>query len=239
MQKMFLVILIGVFLNGGCQSPKKLSEPAMPLRTLSAAHTPVPVVIDGKLDDPVWKRARVYPLYLAKDLAGNGKALQECGQVQLAWDDHFFYIGVKFYDSDIVAEGKKDQLHQYTMGDLCELFLKPADSTWYWELYATPAGKKTSFFFPGRGRLGLPSMEDYTCGLKVAAQVCGTLNHWQDRDSYWTAEMAMPVKDLTALGNKFGPGNDWRILVARYNYSRYLTTQGTELSMTPQLRATN
>ncbi len=47
-----------------------------------------------------------------------------------------------------VAEGKEDQLHHYQMGDLVELFLKPEDYTWYWELYATPIGKKTNFWFP-------------------------------------------------------------------------------------------
>jgi hypothetical protein len=167
------------------------------------------------------------------------KVLQEAGQVQLAWDDQYFYVGIKYCDSDIVAEGQKDQLHHYSLGDVGEVFLKPEDCSWYWELYVTPTGKKTSFWFPGRGRLGLPSCFEYSCGLKVAAQVCGTLNHWQDRDEYWTGEIAMPIKDLTAQGAKFGPGTHWRILIARYNYSRYLATPGPELSMTPSLRAVN
>jgi len=102
----------------------------------------------------------------------------------------------------------------------------------------TPAGKKTTFFFPSKGYLGLPSPIKHSSGLTVAAQCDGTLNNWTDRDSGWTAEMAMPVKDLTARGEPFGPGASWRILVARYNYSRHLT-QGRELSMTPQLSATN
>ena len=131
-------------------------------------------------------------------------------------------------------------MHHYKMGDLCELFLKPADKTWYWELYATPLGKKTTFWFPGRGRTGLPSnFTDYSSGLKVGAQVNGTLNKWEDKDAYWTAEMAMPIKDLTARGEKFGPEADWRILVARYNYSRYSKRQGPEHSTVPQLSKVN
>jgi hypothetical protein len=123
------------------------------------------------------------------------------------------------------------------MGDLMELFLKPEDHTWYWELYATPRGKKTSFWFPGRGRLGLESCYKYECGLRVAAQVQGTLNNWQDKDIGWTVEVAMPIKDLTARGEKFGPGARWTILVARYNYSRYLPW--VENSATSQLSKTN
>ncbi len=36
---------------------------------------------------------------------------------------------------------------------------------------------------------------------------------------------------------KFGQGIDWRILIGRYNYSRYLLDK--ELSMTPQFSKTD
>lgn len=233
----FSLFLGGLFFgSGGCSGRKSVSgKPPEDLPTMVATYTPTPVVIDGKLDDPIWSKTPVYPLNLSADKVSQGLTLEEAGEVRLAWDDRYFYVAARFHDSDVVAEGKTDQLHHYKLGDLCELFLKPADQTWYWELYGTPAGRKTAFWFPGRGRLGLPSMEDYTCGLTVAAEVQGTLNDWRDRDEGWTVEIAMPIKDLTARGETFGPGADWRILVSRYNYSRYLTTQGPELSMTPQL----
>ena len=140
--------------------------------------------------------------------------------MRLAWDKEYFYLAIQFHDSDIVAEGKEDQLHHYQLGDVCELFLKPADRTWYWELYVTPTDRKTTFFFPSQGRFALPScLEDFDMELRVAAQNKGSLNNWEDKDEYWTAEMAVPLKDLTARGDKFGPDADWRILVARYNYT--------------------
>ena len=64
--------------------------------------------------------------------------------------------------------------------------------------------------------------------MKVAAKIEGTLNNWEDKDKYWTAEMAIPVKDLTARGDSFGPGSHWVVLLARYNYSVYLP--GKELT---------
>ena len=137
-----------------------------------------------------------------------------------------------------MAEGKVDNLHHYKFGDVCELFLKPAGNSWYWELYATPNNKKTAFWFPSRGRLGLPSgFEDNRCGLKVASQCIGTLNDWTDIDDGWTVEMAISIDDLTARGDKFGIGTDWRILVGRYNYSKYLDNR--ELSMVPELSQIN
>ena len=231
-----LVVLGAVILAAGCDAPP--AEQVFVPETLTAAFTKTPVKIDGVLDDEAWKTATVYRLSLGKDRAAVDDAvLVEAGEARLAWDDTHFYVAIMFHDSDVVAEGKEDQLHHYKLGDLVELFLKPDDQTWYWELYATPAGKKTSFWFPGRGRLGVPSGFEYQCGLRVAATCKGTLNNWQDKDTSWTAEMAMPIKDLTARGEKFAPGAKWRILVSRYNYSRYLSH--SELSMTPQLSKTN
>jgi len=235
MKNVVLTIVIGILsLTCGCASD------VMVTNTMVAKYSSVPVNIDGKLDDAAWADAEVYQMNLSRDKLKNGEKLVEAAKVKLAWDDKYFYVGVDFEDSDIVAEGDKDQLHHYSLGDVCELFLKPADSTWYWELYVTPHSKKTSFFIPGRGRLGVPStFADYKCGLTVAGHIeNGTLNNWEDRDNGWTAEMAMPIKDLTSRGNKFCEGQDWRILVARYNYSRYFD-MGPELSMTPSLSATS
>ena len=228
--------MCSVVLLGGCATTNTTKQPSKPV-VLKALYTPQPVKIDGILDDEVWSAATAYRLSLGRDQTARGKHVAEPGDARLAWDDTHFYVAIKFHDSDIVAEGEEDQLHHYKMGDLVELFLKPGDRTWYWELYATPRSKKTSFWFPGRGRLGLESGFHYECGLQVAAQSEGTVNDWEDKDRYWTAEMAVPIGDLTARGETFRPGSDWRILVARYNYTRYLPWK--ELSMLPQLSQTN
>ncbi len=247
-----IAAMAAVFFAGCAAVPNvkaKGKQPAVP-SVLVAQYTEKPVVIDGKLDDPVWEKAPVYKLDLAKDLylpfeqrkdqrtGING--LEEPGEARLAWDDKYFYVGIKFIDSDIVQESNEDQQHFYTNGDLVEIFLKPEKSTWYWEIYGTPNAKKTVFWFPGRGRIGVKSSWDPGMNLDevlVAAQIKGTFNDWRDRDEYWTLEMAIPVSGLTAHGDAFGPGSDWRILVARYNYSRYLSQR--ELTMVPQLSVTN
>lgn len=227
-----MMLILGSF--AGCKkSAKKSQLPAM----MKAKYTGIPIKINGILDDHAWKKATVYKMSLGKDKKMKGEKLKEGGEVMLSWDSNYFYVGIKFYDSDIVAEGEEDQLHHYKMGDVVEVFLKPEGYTWYWELYATPRNKKTSFWFPGRGRLWLDSASQYNCGLKVAAKCEGTLNRWEDKDNNWTAEMAMPIDDLTVRGEKFAPDSKWRILVARYNYSRYLPWK--ELSMAPQLSRTS
>jgi hypothetical protein len=69
--------------------------------------------------------------------------------------------------------------------------------------------------------------------LKTSAYVNGSINSWQDKDNYWTAEMAIPIKGLTQYGAEFGTGSQWLIFIARYNYSRYLPLK--ELSSYPVL----
>lgn len=230
----FLIFVSGCALNSIQKTGANSEKP----NVFYAFYSEQTVNVDGLLDEPIWTKAKAYPLHLSKDKTDAGEELIEAGEVRFAWDDNFFYLASTFYDSDIVAEGKEDQLHHYRYGDLCEMFLKPADENYYWELYVTPAGNKTSFFFPSRGYLGLPScFEDYRSDLKVAAKCNGTLNSWQDKDNSWTAEMAMPVKDLQAYGAKFSPQANWKILIGRYNYSVHL--ENVELSMTPQISQTS
>ena len=237
-----LILLLSVCFAGCasfCPTGKNAEEKNEAVPVMCAEYTRIPINVDGELNETVWKNTQVYELNLAENKAKNGREISEPGDVRLAWDNDYFYIGVTFYDSDIVAEGENNQMKHYKFGDVCELFLKPENETWYWELYATPANKKTSYFIPGCGSVGLPSMEKYKCGLKVAAKCNGTINDWHDKDTSWTAEMAMPVKDLTARGESFGPGSQWRILVSRYNFGRYLEKKGAELSMIPKLSAEN
>lgn len=206
---------------------------------IEALYTAVPVNVDGKLDDPIWQKAKVYELQCPLDRLEKGETVHESGFVRYAWDDKYVYIAGKFTDSDLEANGKDDNMHHYQWGDLMEVFLWPEDHTWYWELYVTPLSKKTTFFFPAPGHVGMQNCFQYTCELTVAAQCQGTVNEWGDVDISWTAEMAVPVSELTKLGAKFGPGSNWRTLVGRYNYCVYIDRMGPELSSYPQLSKTN
>ena len=240
-QAKWILVLVLTMAAGGCSIGRGRHEET---RTpdgagMEAIYARVPMIVDGWLDEEIWTRAKVYPLGLAKDQTARGRQVQEAGSVRLVWDDQYLYVAVEFEDADIVAEGQSDQLPHFQLGDLCEVFLKPENESWYWELYVTPHSRMSSYWFPGRGRFGLPSNFQYSCGLRVAAKVDGTINNWRDKDGRWTAEMAMPIRDLTAHGETFGPGSAWRILVARYNYSRYRSERGPELTVTPRLSETN
>jgi hypothetical protein len=253
-----LTALLALLINTGCQqcSISKNSPTAIAIQQAAAnktkttadqqPHNPVfhapyttqPVKIDGKLDEHIWQKATAYRINFSKDVTDRGEKIKQGGTVRFAWDDKYFYVAAALEDSDVVAQGKENQMHHYKYGDLCELFLKPVPREYYWELYVTPAGKKSSFFFPSKGYLGLPGcLENYNSGLKVAAKTIGTLNNWQNEDKGWAGEMAMPINDLEEFGYQFKPGSEWTILIGRYNYSVHLPAK--ELSMAPQLSNTS
>lgn len=232
-------------LLGGCAANQQASEPARPAAqpvTFDAPYTSTPVKVDGKLDDAIWTEAPAYELSLATGPGLNNGVPEDKGRVRFAWDDRYFYMAVDFADRDVVAEGTENGLHHYRLGDVAELFLKPESEPGYWEMYVTPRGNQTVFYFPGRGRVSLEEHFQSRSILNVAATVDGSLNHWQDVDHGWTGEMAVPISELREKsGVDFAPGGAvWRVFVGRYNYSRYrkLAT-GPELSMAPQLPTEN
>ena len=170
------------------------------------------IEMDGKLSDPAWLKAPEYHFELPVNAYSKeseslrkslGDKLRENGTVKMLWNNRYLYVGAEMEDSDVVAEGKADQTHLYQMGDLVEVFLKPANETFYWEIYGAPNNMKTCFFYPGRGRLFIPSCAEYRSDIIVTASVDGTLNDWRDRDRGWSVEIAIPVEILTGLGTTF------------------------------------
>lgn len=213
--------------------------------TVQAVYTVAPLQIDGHLDEAAWQKAPAHSLQLGREVynklplvmkASVGKDLHDPGEYRLLWDDNYLYVGAVFTDSDVHAYGEEDQLAHFSMGDVAEVFIKPESDTYYWELYATPANKMTTYFIPGRGTLMNNLLTSSPFELKVAAQVKGTLNKWLDQDESWSMEMAIPRKELEKYGAKFAPDQSWRIFMARYNYSRYLPS--VELSSCPQQAGT-
>lgn len=244
------MILLGAALSAlafmtGCATCEK-TEAAKPVIAVYSAE---PVRMDGKLDEGIWKKAPAYPMIPAKTAWDNSppdckafyaKKPIEYGEYKAVWTDQYLYIGLRFNDTDIVAEGKEDQEHHYSVGDTGEIFLKPANASYYWELYVTPTNKKTSFFYQGRGHLGLPSgfaKEATLPGMKTAVYVSGTLNRSADTDQYWSAEVAIPISEINQKGVLLKPGVPWKIFFTKVNFT--CKRPGREMGSYPQQERCN
>ncbi len=253
--KMSWVVLCVAGLLAGCQGTKDPYVPPdknpllMPMndgtplqrpgvgepREVVAARARVPVVVDGDLNDEVWKRAKVYPMAVAWRANGIRQKLVEPGSVQVAWDDTYFYVAGRLTELDVVAEGDQDNVLSYSTCDALELFLKPDGHLWYWEMYGTPNSRKTVYLNPSRGRTYMASKIRRETGMEVKARVMGTLNKWEDQDEGWTVEMAVPLTELKSRGDAFDEKTGWKILIGRYNHSAYHEVMGGELSSVPTL----
>ena len=140
-------------------------------------------------------------------------------------------------EEEKVADIWKRTKNQCEVSDVLELFLWPEGKAHYWEIYAAPNGRRSMLFFPGAGRkIFLTAMQEHT-RLRAGARVDGTLNDWSDRDRGWTAEIAIPLEELTRYGDPFGASGNWRAMAARYNYS--VTLPEIEYSATSPLPKTD
>jgi len=97
-----------------------------------------------------------YPFAYSADRTG---APREGATVRFAWDESGLYISAELEDSFLVALNRDDQQLHYQTGDVFELFVKPLNDSYYWEMYATPHGNRTTLFFP-RERKGM-TVDDF------------------------------------------------------------------------------
>ena len=244
MKQIFFLMFFSALFLSGCCLPREYGT-----AEIKAVYTPKAPVLDGKLSEEAWLKAPAYHLEFSqkrkedfhpslRDFYKNGPV--DKGFFKLLWNEKYLYIAACFKDQDLVAEGTADQQSHCRFGDLLEIFLKPENDPRYRELYVTPKNHRTVFFYHGRGRHGLPSTLPAEMPLKKyrsAVRLTGTLNQPDDKDIMWCIETAIPLDELAGKNVKLAPGIPWRILLARYNFTKYAPQQ--ELTTSPAMSKTD
>ncbi len=187
------------------------------------------VYSDGEPCAEVWDKAPGYRLALSQDCSG---VLYEGGEVRFAWNERGLVVRAELEDSCLIAINRQDEQLHYLCGDVFELFVKPLNEPYKWEMYATPAGNKATLFFP-------------TWPTELSPEE-GLLDHdfrglgvWVEETSIgWTAQMFVPSEQLTALGAVWGSESEWTIFCGRYNCNTE-DLKNPEMSMAPALSKTN
>lgn len=202
--------------------------------------------LNSGLEHPAWKNTpELMMMKLVYEPEDIRKKPVEGGYVKFLYDDNFLYTLVHVADSDIIVNANKNGGHYYRDCDVIEIFIRPDNARYYWEIYGTPNNLTTRFFYRSRSTLGQYSaFEHKETGLTVRSKVDGTLNDSSDKDKSFTLLFAIPVSELNRPTKEskeihpagtipFAPGNLWRIQVSRYNYNRYFSN--FELSAYPQV----
>ena len=195
--------------------------------TPETRKTPYPVVfaqtapvIDGKLDDAVWKRAiLVEPFYEYKKI----NVRLDFVKAWLAWDAEYLYYAIEVKDEDIyVSETDRDAV--LCQADVAELFIKPSDQALdVYEFEFNVWGAIWDLHFASRG-----AGSDQRCGdafnadIRCAGDHQGTINNWNDKDKGYTIEVAIPLSAFSRAAPG-GPsaGDVWRFNVAGYDFNAY------------------
>lgn len=193
------------------------------------------LTLKDAMDSELWNKVPQYHfMHYIRELFHINKIPAEGASVRYLCTDTELFVRVDMTDSDVMTGAFKDQDFHYAQGDVLEVFLKPLNHNYYWEIYGLPNKLFARFYFPAPGILGLMSSFGPTdVKIGVDSRIYGTFNDHNDRDKGWTVIIAIPLKELEKNGCKFAPQNKWTILTARYNYSAHLPA--CELSSFPQI----
>ncbi|MGZ3458330.1 MAG: carbohydrate-binding family 9-like protein [Archangium sp.] len=198
------------------------SAPSLPEYTVHrAARAPV---IDGELDDAVWKDAT--PVVLHNSFDGRPASLRT--EARLAYDDQNLYVAFDVEDPDVWGTLHERDSSIYEQ-EVVEIFLDAnADGRTYNELEVSPHNVLFDAYFPAR-RQGMDLSWD--SGTKTAVKVRGTLDDPSDRDEGWRVEMRIPMARLAEVPH-LPPrkGDRWRFNLYRLEHVGRQRVEGQAFS---------
>jgi len=218
----------------------------MERRIVTAKRASGPIVLDGRMDEGAWKEAEVvegFHTWNKGEKEPNAARIPATSatRVRVLHDGKFLYVGAEMEDRDIYAvltEHNAATWHD----DVFEIFVKPDPAKHhFYEFHVTPLNTNLELFFPRRG-IGALARFYFDSGMKSAVTVDGTINHWEDVDRGWTAEVAIPLSAFAKTVPAPGPGTQWRVAFCRYDYSYHLPDSyfsGVELSSSAALSYAN
>ena len=192
----------------------KLSGVQSDLPTYRAPKADNPPNVDGKLDDAIWRSAPSVRLVGSYD----GRATTAETQLRIAWDDRHLYVAFYAVDSDLwgTLKNKDDAIYNE---DACEVFIDAdGDGKSYNELQVSPHNVNFDAAFVAR-RSDLATAMKWESGMKTAVFLKGTIDDNSDRDEYWSAEMQIPLNQLSSVP-RLPPqkGDKWRFNAYRLEH---------------------
>ena len=183
------------------------------------ARAPVPLSIDGRLDEAAWKATPSSPRFV--DIEGERQPPLDT-RMKMLWDDRFLYIGAELEEPHVwgTLEARDSVIFQ---DNDFEVFIDPdGDTHNYYEIEINALGTVWDLMLVQPYRDGGPAIHAWDiAGLRSAVHVRGTLNQPGDRDEGWSVEMAIPWEILqeAAPGRRPAkPGDVWRVNFSRVQW---------------------
>jgi hypothetical protein len=175
------------------------------MRTLGA------IKVDGVFDEPSWRAAKSTGPFRAND--GSATATSRV-EAKMLWDSSNLYFAFECDDTDLTATMTKRDEHLWEE-EVVEVFIDPdGDEKNYIELEVNPLGAFLDLFVL-TPVVPIP-YESYNIPAKWAVKVDGTVQNSSDRDTGWSVELAVPLKEaVTAPNQPPKDGDRWRLNLYR------------------------
>ena len=186
-----------------CLRRLRTVEKSTPAPTYEVVKKQGEVKINGRLDEPEWKRAEVVSLNHRFGPPENLPDPKNTSNARMLWDEDGLYVGYRIKDTDI-HPGNNVRDDMTFLWDCVEIFIvvdpNPKEPL-YWEINVTPGGSFNDILSHKRPKLWASSQEiDATVnGLKHAVTVYGTPDDPSDVDEGYVVEMFVPWKGLRGL----------------------------------------
>ncbi len=157
-------------------------------------------IIDGSLDDALWRGALVVPL------SASLSTLQPDGQCLLTWDDAQLYCAFICPDNQVYSSGRRRDLPLLGW-DRAELFIAPGPEPFYYDIKVAPNGQ----LFDQLVIAPDGAQSDYRACFPTVDLNLSTATR-VDAGGF-TIEMAMPFSELKCAPRRPPlPGDEWRFL---------------------------
>ncbi len=198
-----------------------------------AIPVPIPVTVDGVLNETVWEKAQT--IQLVENKTGNTvRDSSVLTFVKICYDPAGLYIAFICNDPDIWGNFSRRDEHLWTE-EVVEVFLDTdAEPNTYFEFEVSPKNvlfdsyivDPVNIDFEATAKCDLPT-------IQTAVAVDGSLNNRTDRDRRWTVEMAIPFADILPNGKTVIPGKTkWKINFYRLNRDNKAASLGYAWSPT-------
>jgi len=163
---------------------------------ITTIYTSIPPLIEGNLNDPVWKMIK--PVVLKENRSGND--VSDAGlrtEVMTCYDDSTLFIAFICNDPDIwsLFTARDEYLWKE---EAVEVFID-ADKVPenYVEIEVSPANILFDSYVVDPENIDVAETARFDLqGIKTGVKINGTLNESDDEDKSWTVEIAVPFKDL-------------------------------------------
>ncbi|MCF8326211.1 MAG: carbohydrate binding family 9 domain-containing protein, partial [Leadbetterella sp.] len=171
-------------------------------KEIHVKKTPIPLKLDGNLDDEAWKMADLATSFFQNAPFDTSFAKNQT-EVKLTFDDKFLYVGMKAYQPKsayTVSSLKRD--FESGSSDVFSVTIDAfKDKLNGMQFSVSPLNVQRE------GLISLGTQSDYSWDNKWYSKV-------KNYDEYWTAEFAIP---FTTLRYKVSENsNSWRINFGRF-----------------------